>query len=234
MPNENNLNCQTFLTIYPTDHKLSAVERKEYTNRFLKSINLEVSDHLPLIEDFNNVRIQAKYNIACRAVILYGLIAIPYNKRSSIEISEYFKKYNLLEHVSPEELEYLNNPEKTKIENARMSWHNEALNVLFWALNKFDSLSFPDSICDFRNYNFLPSLNEDPSDWIKNSTLRNSEEILNQTDLIYRIHWAVKEARLNNKPIPANLNSGVIYERHIALNWITMYAEDWDDVTADT
>jgi hypothetical protein len=77
-------------------------------------------------------------------------------------------------------------------------------------------------------------LNEDPASWINNSTLRDSEEILNQTDLIYRIHWAVKEAQFNNQPIPANINIGVVYERHIALNWLTMYAEDWDDLTADT
>lgn len=234
MPYKNYFDNEALLTIYPRDHKLTASERKEFTNRFLKSINLEVSDHLPLIEDFNNVRIQDNYDVAYRAVILYGLTAVAYGKRSSLEMIDYFRKYNLLKNVSSEELEYLNNPEKTEIENARMSWRNEALNVLFWALNKFDLLVFPNSICDFRNYNFLPNLNEDPSEWIKNSKLRNSEDILNQTDLIYRIHWAVKEARFNGKEVPANINSGVVYERHIALNWLTMYAEDWDDVTADT
>jgi hypothetical protein len=148
LPHETNLDIQALLAIYPKDRKLTATERKEYTNRFLMSIHLDVSDHLPLIEDFTNVKIQEKYDIAGRAIILYALIAVAYDKRSSFQIIEYFKKYNLLDHVSSEELRYLNNPEKTKIENAQMSWRNETLNVLFWSLNKFDFLLFPDSICN--------------------------------------------------------------------------------------
>lgn len=231
---KNNPYRDSLLSVYPNDRNLTALERKEYTNRFLKSIHLDVADHLPLIEDFNNVRIQEKHDIACRAVILAGLIDLAYDKRSSIEIHEYFKTYNLLQFASTEEMEYLTKTERTKTEKAQMSWRKEALNVLFWALNKFDLLVFPDSICDFTNYNFLPDLDSDPSSWIENSTLRNSEAILNETDLIYRIHWAVKDARINGNEIPAQIISGVVYERHIALNWLTMYAEDWDDVTADT
>ena len=80
----------------------------------------------------------------------------------------------------------------------------------------------------------MPNLEADPSVWISNSRLRNTEDILNETDLIYRIHWATEDARINGKKVPAGLNSDVIMERHFALNWLTMYADDWDDITTDT
>jgi len=52
--------------------------------------------------------------------------------------------------------------------------------------------------------------------------------------LIYRIHWAVVEAQLHKQPMPAGLNADVVYERHYALNWLTYYGDDWDNVSTDT
>lgn len=53
-------------------------------------------------------------------------------------------------------------------------------------------------------------------------------------DLIYRIDWAIVDARLNNKEPPGGFDPGVVFERHYALNWLTRYSDDWDDVTTDT
>ena len=60
--------------------------------------------------------------------------------------------------------------------------------------------------------------------------------MLDQADLIYRLHWCVVDARLRNQPEPpADLQPGVVYERHYALNWLRGYHNaDWDDVSTDT
>jgi hypothetical protein len=58
--------------------------------------------------------------------------------------------------------------------------------------------------------------------------------MLDQADLMYRYNWAVTDARINSKP-SADLEAGVVQERHYALNWLIGYMDqDWDDVSTDT
>jgi hypothetical protein len=224
----------TTKTIYPTDHKLTMQERTDLTNKFLKQKSVPTLEHLPFVEDYRVARFRGEKDVACKSVVLYGLLHVAYNEKTSIEMIAFYKKYNLWEHVSPEERQYLEKPNRSQQDNNRMSWRMECLNVLLWSLGQFDTLSFPTEMCDFSNYPNLPNIETDPTDWISKSKLRNTEEILNETDMIYRIHWAVRDASLNGRKIPANLNQDIVMERHFALNWLVMYAEEWDDVTTDT
>ncbi|HEX6611164.1 MAG TPA: DUF4272 domain-containing protein [Hyphomicrobiaceae bacterium] len=50
---------------------------------------------------------------------------------------------------------------------------------------------------------------------------------------MYRYHWAVRDASINGRPSPADLDPGIVMERHHALNWLIGYI-DADDVTTDT
>ena len=80
----------------------------------------------------------------------------------------------------------------------------------------------------------MPKLGTSSRDFIETAQLRSVSEILDETDRIYRIHWAVREAQLKEQPVPAGLDPDVVWERHYALNWLTWYADEWDDVTTDT
>lgn len=219
---------------YPTDHKLTGQERKDFSNKFLKQKGVPVLDHLPLVEDYIEAKFRDEKEVAKKAVVLYGLIYVAHGEKSSKEMIAYFKKYDLWNSVSPDERQYLEKENKTPEDNNPVTWRIENLNVLLWALGNFDTLSFPTTICNFTNYKNLPDLEVDPTMWIEKSKLRNNEDILNQTDLIYRIHWATREAGLKEKPMPAGLSEDIVMERHFALNWLTMYADDWDDITTDT
>ena len=98
-------------------------------------------------------------------------------------------------------------------ERVEHSWKIEGLNVLLWSLSKFDDLSLPISMCDFEHIEDLPDLSVDPAEWIAKSKLRNTEQILNEVDLTYRIHWATRDAELNNKVIPGDFHPGIVFER---------------------
>lgn len=224
----------TIASIYPTDHKLVSQERKAITNLFLKQMGVPILDHLPIVEDYKDACFRDEKEVAGKAVVLYGLIFVANKEKNSDEIITYFKKYNLWKNVSPNERAYLEKKNKTDTDNNPVTWRVENLNVLLWALGHFEKLAFPTEICDFSNYQNLPNLDTDPTDWITQSKLRKAEDILNETDLIYRIHWATVDASIKNKKVPSGLNPDVVIERHFALNWLTMYAEDWDDITTDT
>ena len=62
-------------------------------------------------------------------------------------------------------------------------------------------------------------------------------QILDEADLIYRLHWAVRHADLNGRPIPLPLNRDMVMERHHALNWLIVPREEpypWDEIPTDT
>jgi hypothetical protein len=92
-------------------------------------------------------------------------------------------------------------------------------------------MAFPGTICD------VPLLVEtvrDTADLTKNG-LHSANNILNEVDLIYRYHWAVRQASLDGEFAPGGLDVGVVQERHHALNWLICYCDaDWDDVGTDT
>ena len=220
--------------IYPADHKLTAQERKSLSNKYLKQKGVPVLEHLPLVADYRTAKFRNEKEVAKKALVLSGLIQVAYEEKTSVEIIAYFKKYSLWSAVSPEEREYLQKQRRTKEDNIPVSWRVENLYVLLWALGSLDSLPFPANQCDFNIYDHLPDMESDPTEWVSNAKLRNTEDILNETDLIYRIHWATRQAGLDDKPMPANLNDDIVFERHFALNWLTMYAANWDDITTDT
>jgi hypothetical protein len=80
--------------------------------------------------------------------------------------------------------------------------------------------------------------------------IRSASEILDQQDLILRIHWSIRDAYINGRELPANLNwaqpdkwvpanasvaAGVVGQRHYSLNWLCNFMDaEWDDVDTPT
>ena len=220
--------------IYPRDHKLTFKERKVLTNKFLIQKGIPILESLPDVVDYREASFRDQKEIASKCVVLYGLMYVANLKKPAKEIMGYFKKYDLWKYVSPKERVYLLAPARTKKDNINISWRIENLNVLLWALGQSDSLVYPNVECRISDYKNLPNLNGDPTEWINKAKIRSTEDILNETDLIYRIHWATEEASINGEHMPAGLNEDVVEERHFALNWLTMYEKLWDDITTDT
>lgn len=218
---------------YPTDHKLSWVERKQCSIKLLRDKGIPVIEHLPGIEDYETARYRDAKEVAGKALVLFGLVAVATAEKSSTEIVEYLQQNDLWKYVSENEKVYLLDDGRSKQSNNEMSWQIERLSVLLWALGCMDSLPWVTETCDFSGYKNMPDMTK-PADWVESVQLRSREEILNEADLIYRIHWAGRNAYLKNEPVPAGMNYGVVHERHFALNWLIMYADDWDDVTTDT
>ena len=107
-----------------------------------------------------------------------------------------------------------------------------------WAIKIVDTLGFPNQLCDLNDIpldKYPIAKGKDPNDFINNITdIRSKKEILDINDLYYRLDWTCVDARLNNKQL-TKINSGVVYERHYALNWLVKYMNQaWDDITTDT
>jgi hypothetical protein len=113
-------------------------------------------------------------------------------------------------------------------------WRYEAASTLLWALGFVAQLGKPVQPCDVK-FAVRTMTGTTTSRFIEDSELRPIADILDQADLIYRYHWAVRNARLKGEQIPADLDPDVTEERHYALNWLIGYLEQaWDHVSTDT
>ena len=213
----------------------TAEQRKKQTEKYLKSLNIPFIDHLPLIEEENEVKIRTAQEIAIRILVLVYLAYVSEVPDERENVIDFLKTNSLWDKVSPDEKELFQKEELTDQETANISWRSEGVWLLLWTINKVDKLELPTEQVEIPEIvSRLPEFLTDPTEFIKNANVRPTTEILDQSDLIYRLHWATRNANLNNQPMPANLDLSIIMERHYAINWVTFYSDEWDEISTDT
>jgi hypothetical protein len=79
----------------------------------------------------------------------------------------------------------------------------------------------------------FPAEMEEPTRLRDAIKLRSKPEILDWSDLLYRLHWATRQF---GKSVSSRVNPGVVQEWHLAVNWLTRYdgEDNWDWVGTDT
>ncbi len=221
------------LTSHSEQINADSVERKNATESFLTQRNIPVNPHLPYVESIRNAKLQNAEDVAKRVIVLYHVASVGFGIEPEIAI-EFLEKNNLWDSASPEERAFLETSNPTKQQLVNATWRVESIWVLLWALGDVDDLDFPTrQISADEIHRRFPSA-ADTARFIAESKLRSAEQILDATDMIYRIHWAVRDAQLKGQETPGGVDAGVVLERHYSLNWLTLYAEEWDDVTTDT
>ena len=222
-----------------------AVERRNKSMALLRDRHIYVTPWLPLLweraeEPGRTVEEVCRRAAALLIVSLYSECRVgdhlSYEKAREF-VDPIIESYGAEESFfSPEEWAYLNDPnsdEKTQIQYA---WQYENLWVMEWALGLTDDLFWPTRICDVpqsvRMMREYPSMAE----LAAAARPRPRKELLDQADLIYRIHWACVDARVMNMPAPQELEEGVVMERHRALFWLAGCdgMRGWDDVDLST
>jgi hypothetical protein len=136
--------------------------------------------------------------------------------------------------LSPKENGFLTNspPERQQVIDAL--WRYEALAVLLWALGELYDLALPATICDVPAVARI-MLGCEPATFIATAKLRPAAAILDALDFHYRLHWAIRQSRMDGKPVGTDLDASVVQERHVALNWLIRFADaEWDDVDTPT
>ena len=211
------------------------LNRKLENEELLVELGIPINEHLPIIESEEETEIRKADEIARRILVL-GYLNMVVEGGDKNQIIEYFKKSNLWKDASPSEKKLLEEDEITEQEKIEITWQSEAMWLMLWAIKKIEKLELPTRQCEVKEIvENLPNFLGDFEAFTEEAETRNKSEILDQSDLIYRLHWSVRYARRNKKKMPANLDEGVVQEWHRAINWITNYEGlDWDEVTTDT
>jgi Domain of unknown function (DUF4272) len=210
-----------------------AIDRKLRSETILRAEGVPFLAALPVVETAAEALKRPKEEVALRALSLL-LVA---EKGAGLEdeiVERVLKSYELRPHLTAKELAFVLDSSPSQQDRIQFAWRYEAASTLLWALGFVAQPGKPVQPCDVQ-FAVRTMSGTTTSQFIEDSELRPIADILDQVDLIYRYHWAVRNARMKGQQIPADIDPDVTKERHYALNWLIGYLDQaWDDVSTDT
>lgn len=211
-------------------------ERKEETEALLRTHGIPYNPGLPCIESEDETELRSAEELGIRMFCLFCVIGRAYHWKD-LSYGQFLKRFCLWPHLSPEELEYLSSHVPDRQTALDLTWRVEALFLIMWAVRLFETLPLP--INQTYNEDLIskfPSFKRSPWPFIQSLQMRSKSELLDASDLLYRLHWATRQAFVEGQDPPAGLDPRIVYQWHYAINWITQYdgEVEWDDVTTDT
>lgn len=222
----------------PVEHITATKDQQDRRNRseaYCKRYNIPVysNPNALFVEPESEVVIRTKDEVVDRALALCYMGV----KSEGLEqeyLDKFDKAFNISPKLSPKEKSYATAVHPTEQQKIDANWRYEGLHIMLWALGYIDSLSYPNQVCNVADdVKIINTLKYEA--FRQQAKLRTKQEILDQADLILRLHWACVSARVANKPFPGGLDNSVVMERHYALNWLIKYMDQaWDDVETNT
>lgn len=210
-----------------------AIDRRLRSETILRAEGVPFLAALPVIETAAEALKRSKEEVALRTLCLLFVAAKGEGLEEEV-VEQVLESYELRPHLTPKELAFVLDNSPSQHDLIQFTWRYEAAWTLLWALGFVAELGKPAQICDVE-FAVRMMTETTTSQFIEASELRPIADILDQADLIYRYHWAVRNARIKGQQIPAALDPGVTQERHHALNWLIGYMEQaWDHVTTST
>ncbi len=120
-----------------------------------------------------------------------------------------------------------------------------------WSLKHIKDFLWPDNMCDVDGlHELIFEKAKSPAEFINQAQLRGKKTILDATQAVIQLQSVVRNAMIDEKEIPGNLNwakprnvgpvmscpaIAVISQRHNALNWLIRHGDlDWDNVDTPT
>lgn len=206
--------------------------RKQWAEDVLRAEGVPINASLPVIESEAEVTLRSAREVADRLAAL--CIVAAHGADLDIELTaRLLTELGGATLLTPAERAFLLDGRPSNHARLQFAWRYEAAWVLFWALQLTEGpLGPPRAVC---NVDVLADTISRTANLTQHD-LRPAEEILNEADLIYRYHWAIRQAGIDGQEAPAGLHPDVVMERHHALNWLIRYGDnaDWDEVPTDT
>lgn len=203
-------------------------EVKNKNTNYLSSVGIDVPEDLPRIESLDEVKPRTAQDIAGRLCALSYVIGLSFDMKGK-DLLAHLKKFNLMSFVSGYENELLNQDIIGDQDKINISWLAECAQALAWCIGLVDLDHFKH--CDEDLATKVP-FNADPKEFIQNAQLRPMAEMLEQADLLYRMHWYARNCGLTGQE--CKLSESIVSERRKAIDWAYGVEENWDEVPMDT
>ncbi|MCB9913457.1 MAG: DUF4272 domain-containing protein [Verrucomicrobiales bacterium] len=206
--------------------------RKEETESYLRSRGVPVNPHLPCTESPEELSVATPEQVAWRVCVLSGLVARACGAPRDL-VMRYFESDGLFQHTSAGEAEVVRAELLKPEQRAQFQWQVEGLWELAWVLSLIPR---PDHFrtCGNELVTLVPKPGGPVGDFIERAQMRPNDELLAEADMLYRLHWAVREASLRRQRIPTGLPCQVTEERLRAINWVLSSEVTWEETDTST
>jgi hypothetical protein len=208
---------------------MTSAVAKATSHEFLRRHCVEVNETMPLIEALEELSPQDAPSVATRSIVLCYVIGIGFGADAR-RLKASLDGYGLYGHASAQEQALLSRSEHTPQEKVNATWLTECVQSLAWCLGLVELNPF--QRCDDDLASHFPQPFTDPKGFISTASLRPIDEIYQQVDLHYRLHWAARNARLMGRR--STVDEGLVSERRKALDWVIGVESDWDGIPLDT
>ncbi|MBC3886580.1 DUF4272 domain-containing protein [Undibacterium griseum] len=202
--------------------------RKELSELILHKRGIRLNLQLPLIESEEEITLRSKDDVAQR---LYALCLLHHSAQEALQP----EVRRLLETTGSAGLSHLEQQQLYTPEATAAS--TDALSFLLWCCGLKKEAGMPDGKQALTEIATLwQAISRQPATLPLQLHLRSRTDILDWADLLYRLHWAVRHAHLNGKPVPGRLDAHAVHAWHKAVNWMIRYDDenDWDRVSTET
>ena len=207
--------------------------RKARSMAALRTRGVPVLDSLPVIAGESRSLRRSDREVAERT--LGAMIAAVKGETGDYDMGQaLLRQFSAAPYLTPDEAAFMADPDPDPQFSADITWRYEGVLVLMWALGLFDDLPPEDEIA---NVAAMGAMLRDlgAEGLVQTARLRPQTALLDRADYMYRLHWAVTNARLKGEDLPEGTDPSIMVERCRALNWLYGYAgQAWDQVTADT
>jgi len=151
------------------------------------------------------------------------------------QVLKWIEDHGVTTYLSAKEHEFIFDVAPSQRARDVFSWRAEALAVLLWALGGYSQLPPLNEPVHLNRSNEMFSLaDQQPRLFLHQAQLRRGSDLDDAEADLYRQHWRVRDAQINRRQMPSDLDPDIVYERRYALSWLVGWGSDWDDVPTDT
>ena len=211
--------------------------RKQENEKSIAALGIAVNPYLPLTENEDDVEFRSLRDTGLRAFAAYVMARIAHDHAEGIH--KHDGHYNDL--MKTEMMSYLN-PAEQKVRDGTAAqqdlinviWQYECSWALLWALGRVttEELENVSCCCDVDRAEYI--IFDQANPFFSSFEPRSKEEILDELDYFYRLHWACVEHRLRPGTPIGDMNEEVVYERRRALEWLISDRDNWFDIELHT
>lgn len=218
--------------------------RKEASELQLHKRGIRINVGLHVIEADEEVQLRHADKVVQRLIALW---AVSYGKQlenassNGLTAFRYLESHQLLNCLSEAEMHFL---KEDSDGTPSLALRQHAFHFLGWCAGLVPKIDLGQKPCEVRELlACFPVQLQDAQGQVSAAPrlsekikLRRKDVIMDWSDLLYRLHWAVRHAVLHQKPSPGNIDGELVREWHQAVNWMCCYDEEdnWDQVSTET
>lgn len=215
---------------------MSPEDRKAISESKLMALGIPINEHLPMIESEDEIELRQPDEVLRRLVALWSVVDKAFLASES-QTTAYIVNHKIQSWLSNVERTFLLDESPSERDGIYFSWQLEALYFIAWCAGLLECSEIPNDESSVNSILALFPVGAEQPDRLRAAIhLRKKSEILDRADLLYRLHWAVRNAKLSGLGEVNGINGGVVQEWHRAVNWMVQYdsENDWDHVGTDT